>query len=265
MAQKNLLRIGALRAKGYVATEADDRASVEADQANSELHSAQFAAATARHELEAARSALRFSAAGGSFAAVVVSSPVSDQVLRIPRKSEGPVAAGQALLEVGAASELEIEVDVLSLDAVRIGPGTPVVFERWGGEGSLEGVVRVVEPACFTKVSALGVEEQRVWVIVAFTSPRQQWQRLGDGYRVEASFILWQRDDVLQIPASSLFQDGSGWAAFVVKEGRAVKRRVEIAQRSGLAAQLLSGVAEGEQVIVHPDDRLKDGVRVTTR
>lgn len=131
-----------------------------------------------------------------------------------------------------------------------------MLFERWGGDKSLEGVVRVVEPAGFTKVSALGVEEQRVWVIVALTSPREAWLRLGDGYRVGASFILWEHQDVLQIPASSLFRESEGWA---------VRRRVEIGRRSGLAAQVLAGVAEGERVVVHPDDRLHDGVRVTTR
>lgn len=140
-----------------------------------------------------------------------------------------------------------------------------MLFERWGGDKSLEGVVRVVEPAGFTKVSALGVEEQRVWVIVALTSPREAWLRLGDGYRVGASFILWEHQDVLQIPASSLFRESDGWAVFVVADGKAVRRRVEIGRRSGLAAQVLAGVAEGERVVVHPDDRLHDGVRVTTR
>jgi HlyD family secretion protein len=265
LAQKNLGRTRDLRVRGYVAIDAEDRARAEADRAGSELRSAQFSVATARHELEAARTALRFAAAGGTSAPVVVSSPVAGKVLKIPRKSEGPVPAGQALLEIGAPSDLEVEVDVLSADAVRIRPGTRVVFERWGGETPLEGVVRVVEPAGFTKVSALGVEEQRVWVIVDFTSPREHWQRLGDGYRVEASFILWEGNDVLQIPASSLFRDGKGWAAFVVQEGKAVKRRVEIGQRSGLAAQVLSGIGEGEQVVVHPDDRLREGVRVATR
>jgi HlyD family secretion protein len=265
LAQKNLGRTRDLRVRGYVAIDAEDRARAEADRAGSELRSAQFSVATARHELEAARTALRFAAAGGTSAPVVVSSPVAGKVLKIPRKSEGPVPAGQALLEIGAPSDLEVEVDVLSADAVRIRPGTRVVFERWGGETPLEGVVRVVEPAGFTKVSALGVEEQRVWVIVDFTSPREHWQRLGDGYRVEASFILWEGNDVLQIPASSLFRDGNGWAAFVVQEGKAVKRRVEIGQRSGLAAQVLSGIGEGEQVVVHPDDRLREGVRVATR
>ncbi len=153
----------------------------------------------------------------------------------------------------------------MSADAVRIGAGTRVLFERWGGVGTLEGVVRVVEPAGFTKVSALGVEEQRVWVIVAFTSPPAQWQRLGDAYRIEASFIVWEASDILQIPASALFRDGDGWAAFAVEHDKAAKRRVEVGQRNGLDAQVITGLHEGEQVIVHPDDRVKNGVRVAAR
>jgi HlyD family secretion protein len=153
----------------------------------------------------------------------------------------------------------------LSADAVRIQPGTPVVFARWGGEGALEGMVKTVEPAGFTKVSALGVEEQRVWVIVAFTSPASQWQRLGDGYRVEASFILWEQPDVLQIPASALFRDGNDWFVYGVEQGKAVRRSVQIGQRTGLSAQVISGIEAGEQVISHPDDRVRDGVRVVAR
>lgn len=123
----------------------------------------------------------------------------------------------------------------------------------------------MIEPAGFTKVSALGVEEQRVWIIVAFTSPPALWQRLGDGYRVEASFILWEADDVLQIPASALFRDGNGFAVFAVEHGKAVKRRVEVGQHTDLGAQVVSGIAQGEQVIVHPDDRVREGVRVAAR
>lgn len=265
LAQKELERMRALRPAGHVSAEVEDRAASEAERSTAELRSAQFAVATARHELEAARTALKYAASGSSAEPVAVRAPVAGQVLKIPRKSEGTVAAGQPLIEIGDPRALEVEVDVLSADAVRIRPGTRVVFERWGGEGTLQGVVRVTEPAGFTKVSALGVEEQRVWVIVAFTSPREQWQRLGDGYRVEASFILWESGDILQIPASALFRDGSGWAAFAVEQGTAVKRRVEIGQRNGLSAQVVSGINAGEQVIVHPDDRVREGVRVVAR
>lgn len=265
LAEKELQRVHTLRLAGHVSAAAEDQAVSSARSSAAELRSAQFAVATARHELEATRTALKYAASGDSTEPVAVRSPVAGQVLKIPRKSEGSVTLGQPLIEVGDPHVLEVEVDVLSADAVRIRPGARVVFERWGGDGELEGVVRVIEPAGFTKVSALGVEEQRVWIIVAFTSPPERWQRLGDGYRVEASFILWEANDVLQIPASALFRDGEGWAAFAVEQGKAVKRRVQVGQRNGLSAQVLSGIAAGEQVIVHPDDRVREGVRVAAR
>ncbi|NMG27590.1 efflux RND transporter periplasmic adaptor subunit [Aromatoleum evansii] len=265
LAAKELERMRKLRASGHVAAEAVDRAAAEDERAGSELRSARFTVATARHELEAARTALGFAAAGGKGEPVLVRAPVAGQVLKIPRKSEGAVESGQPLVEIGDARALEVEVDVLSADAVRIRPGTRVLFERWGGDGALEGRVRVVEPAGFTKVSALGVEEQRVWVIADFASPSGTWQRLGDGYRVEASFVLWEGEDVLQVPASALFRDGDGWAAFVVEEGRAVRRRIDTGQRTGLVAEVLAGLKEGERVVVHPDDRLRDGVEVSGR
>jgi HlyD family secretion protein len=264
-AGQELQRVRALRQSGYLAPSAEERALSEAERSTADLRSARFGVATARHELEAAQSALRYAASGSGGEPVRVRSPVDGRVLGIPRKSEGAVAVGQQLIEVGDPGALEAEVDVLSADAVRIRPGTRVLFERWGGDDALEGAVRVVEPAGFTKVSALGVEEQRVWVIVRFTSPERLWQRLGDRYRVEARFVLWEGRSVLQVPASALFRDGNGWALFAIEEGRAVKRRVAIGQRNGLAAQVLSGVARGQRVIVHPDEQVREGVAVAVR
>ncbi|MCX7255282.1 MAG: HlyD family efflux transporter periplasmic adaptor subunit [Polaromonas sp.] len=251
LAQKELLRTRQLRPAGFVSATAEDRAASAAERSAAELRSAQFSAATARHELEAARASLQYAASASSAGLLAIASPVAGRVLKIPHKSEGAVSTGQPLIEIGDPGALEVEVDVLSADAVRLHAGTRVVFERWA--------------AGFTKVSALGVEEQRVWVIVAFSSPPALWQRLGDGYRVEASFIVWEECDVLQIPASALFRDGAGWAVFAIEQGRAVRRRVEIGQRGGLAAQLVSGLPAGAQVIVHPDDRVRDGVRVVAR
>lgn len=262
LAQKELQRTRVLRASGHVSAAAEDRAASASERGAAEFNSARSAVSIARHELDAARTALQY-AAGGGAERVVVRSPVAGQVLKIVHQSEGAVSVGQPLIEIGDPHALEAEVEVLSPDAVRIQPGTRVLFERWGGEGALEGLVRVVEPAGFTKISALGVEEQRVRVIVSFTSAAAQ--RLGDGYRVEASFILWEANDVLQIPASALFREGRDWAVFAVEQGRAVKRRVQIGQRNGLAAQILSGIRQGEQVIVHPDDKVADGVRLVTR
>ncbi|MES2759928.1 MAG: HlyD family efflux transporter periplasmic adaptor subunit [Pseudomonadota bacterium] len=262
LAQQELARVRALRAAGY-ATLADlDRAAGNAARSLALLHTAEFGAATAVHELAAARTALMYAAAPGTGGPLAVRAPVAGRVLKIPRKSEGPVGAGEALLEIGDPRALEVEVDLLSADAVRVRPGARVQFERWGGEAPLLGEVKRIEPAGFTKVSALGVEEQRVWVIVALTSPRAAWEPLGDGFRVEASFIVWEGHDVLQVPASALFRDSAGWAAYVVESGRARKRALRPGAGNGLQTQVVSGIAAGERIVVHPDDRVRDGVRV---
>jgi HlyD family secretion protein len=239
----------------------------ETKRARAEKGSAGEAANAARHELEAAKAALtRAGDPGGKQREkVAVRSPVAGRVLAVRHESEGVVPAGTALLEVGDPGRLEIEVDVLSADAVRIHPGTPVRFERWGGEVPLEGKVRVVEPVGFTKISALGVEEQRVLVIVDFTSPRERWRKIGDGYRLEASFILWEEKNVLQVPAGAVFRSGDRFAVYVVAKGRARVRTVEVGKRNGLAAQVLSGLAEGETVVLHPGDTVSDGRKVRPR
>lgn len=244
------------------------RAESRAREAQANLRSARFSVETARYELEAARTALQYSAAQGTPQAsetVRVRAPINGRVLKLNRESEGVVEAGQALIEVGDPRALEVEVDLLSSDAVRVRPGTRVLFDRWGGEQPLEGVVRTVEPVGFTKISALGVEEQRVWVIADLTSPAELWQRLGDGYRVEARFIVWEGDHVLQIPASALFHYGDGWAVFVVQDGRAVRRPIRLGHRNDLSAEVVSGLKQGEEVITHPDDALEDGAAVQIR
>jgi HlyD family secretion protein len=239
----------------------------EAKRASATTRSAEEAADAARHDLEGAKAALtRAGASGGRRAdQVMVRSPATGNVLAVRRESEGVVPAGTPLLEVGDPARLEVEVDVLSADAVRIRPGTPVRFERWGGDVPLEGKVRVVEPVGFTKVSALGVEEQRVLVLVNITSPRDAWKGIGDGYRLEASFVLWEEKEVLQVPAGALFRTGDRFAVYVVEKGRAKARIVEIGRRNGLAAQLLSGLAEGETVILHPGDTVAEGKKVRSR
>ena len=262
-------RMTALCKQKCVVTESErDRAESRARQTQAQLRSARFAVEVARHEVEAVRTALRYSAAqpgGAARESVVIRAPVDGQVLARPRQSEGIVEAGAALLEVGDPRALEIAVDLLSADAVRVRPGTPVVLERWGGEQPLAGVTRTVEPVGFTKLSALGVEEQRVWVIADLRSPAEAWSRLGDGYRVEASFIVWQGEQVLQIPASALFRQGEGWAVFVVENGQARRRVVEIGQRGGLNVAIRAGLTEGERVVTHPDDALQEGAAVRIR
>jgi len=191
--------------------------------------------------------------------------PVSGQVLRIVDESERVVNAGELLLEIGNPADLEIAVDFLSTDAVRVQPGQRVLIERWGGAMPLEGRVRRVEPYGFTKVSALGIEEQRVNVIVDFTSPYEQWQRLGHGYQIEAQVVLWEADNVLAIPLTALFRDGEAWAVFVDEKGRAAVRHVEPGHRNGIRAEVRSGLTAGERIVLHPSDRVAQGVRIAPR
>lgn len=245
-----------------------ERSEAQAERSQANRRSSEFAVEVARFELEAARTALEYSAAQPNeeiAETVEVSSPVNGQVLGQRRESEGVVVAGQPLLEIGDPGALEVVVDLLSTDAVKVEPGTRVLFERWGGENTLEGRVRVVEPTGFTKISALGVEEQRVWVVVDLTSPPEAWQRLGDGYRVEAMFILWEGSDILQIPSSALFRHVGDWTVFVITNERAERRKVTLGKRNGLRAQILSGLTEGEQVILHPDESIEPGTRIQRR
>jgi HlyD family secretion protein len=262
-------RAARLLADGTATRDDLDQLEARARSAAASLRSADFAVQAARYHLEAARTALLYTSreVPEEDERLEVLSPVAGRVLRILRESEGVVAAGQPILELGDPAALEVEVEVLSADAVRLGTGTRVLLERWGGDAPLEGRVRRVEPVGFTKVSALGVEEQRVLVIVDLASPPEAWQRLGDGYRVEAVFVLWAGQDVLRVPQSALFRDpqGSGWCAFVLSGGRAARRAVEVGERNGLTAQVLGGLSAGETVIVHPPDEVRDGGRVRPR
>ncbi len=274
-AKLELERAERLHKSGDVSLDRRERASTDARRTEAALKAAEHAAGTARAqvetaraELEAARAALLDSAASDGVQAaelVTVRSPVSGRVLRLLHESEGVVRAGEPFLEIGNARALEVEVEVLSADAVKMGPATRVLFTRWGGERELEGRVRLVEPTGFTKISALGVEEQRVRVITDLTSPEEQWRRLGDGYRVEASFIVWEGDQVLQVPASALFRFGDNWAVFVVEGESARRRTVQVGHRTGLAAEVLSGAQQGERVIVHPDDTIQEGRPVAVK
>lgn len=258
-------RLARLYENRTVSLDAFQQADAGARRTAAALQSARFQVDVARADLKAAEATLAYSGAGGSGATpelVAVTAPVAGQLLKRFHESEGVVGAGAPLLEVGDPLSLEVEVDVLSRDAVRIAPGMAVELERWGGNGTLAGVVRTVEPVGFTKISALGVEEQRVLVIVDIVSPPEQWRRLGDGYRVEAVFILWQGADVLQVPSSALFRHGDGWALFVVEDGRARTRQVTLGHDGGINVEMRAGVRAGESVIAHPGDTVSDGVRV---
>ncbi len=194
---------------------------------------------------------------------VSLQAPIDGVVLQRLHESQSPVAAGTPLLEIANLDDLETASDYLSSDAVEIRPGMPVEIAQWGGGEPLKGVVRRVEPHGFTKISALGVEEQRVWVITRFTDPRSAWKSLGDGYRVETRVETWHGDQVLQVPEGALFRKADGWALFTDDGGRARLKEVKVGHRDGLKAEILSGLEEGTPVIVNPSDDVADGTRVT--
>ncbi|HJW73943.1 MAG TPA: efflux RND transporter periplasmic adaptor subunit [Geothrix sp.] len=264
---QRFLRMRKLAETGQLSQNELEQAESESKKAGAVLQSAQASELAAKADLARAESALGYSAAepvAGTGKWVSVRAPAGGHVLKLIHESEGVVNSGEPLLEVGHPRDLEVKAELLSADAVKIKPAMQVIFDRWGGEQPLWGRVRNVEPAGFTKVSSLGVEEQRVLVIVDFTSPAAHWQGLGDAYRLDASFILWEGENVLQVPASALFRKGNGWAVFVAEHQRARMRSVQVGHRSGLLAEVEKGLIEGDLVIVHPDDRLNEGCRVRT-
>lgn len=234
-----------------------------------ELKSAHFARQIADYELELAQAALLRTSPGspGNSEAwhFPILSPINGRVLRVFQESSTVVSAGARLLELGDPADLEVEVDVLSVDAVKIKPGAKVMLEHWGGDAPLPGRVRVVEPSAFLKISALGVEEQRVNVIVDFAASPADRGALGDAYRVEARIVLWESDNVPKVPVGALFRDGGDWAAFAVVDGRAKLQRMRIGHRNDLEAEVLAGLTESARVILHPSDKIQDGARVNVR
>jgi HlyD family secretion protein len=240
----------------------------EASMAASEALAAAFTLDVSKFELEQARSALiRTRREGPSVEPLEIRSPITGRVLRVPQESEAVVTPGQPLIELGDPNDLEVIVDVLSPDAVNIKPGATVLLEHWGGEGPLHARVRLVEPSGFTKISALGVEEQRVNVIADFVD-QQEASAIGDGYRVEARIVVWDRPDppgVVRVPAGALFRRGEGWAVFVMSDGRAELRDVHVDKHNGHVAEVIDGLTEGDHVIMYPSDRVSDGARVALR
>jgi HlyD family secretion protein len=232
------------------------------EQATAEAARAVGAREAARAELSAAQAAQRITVGGAAPVGDVVRAPTRGRVLAVHHESEGHVAPGEPLLELGDTERLQIEVEVLSQDAVRIAPGARVLLEQWGGPENLEGVVTQVDPQGFTRVSALGVEEQRVRVVAEITSPPGGYPRLGPGYRVLARFVVWEAPSALTVSTAALFRHGQGWAVFVVEGGRARLRTVSIGEQAGLVTQVTGGLRAGEEVIVHPGNEVEDGVRV---
>ena len=222
-----------------------------------------------RYELETANAALidpgARNRAGGPACCVTVRSPIDGQILRLVIESAAVVPMGAPLVEVGDPKNLEIVVDLLSSDAVQVHVGDEVLIDDWGGGMTLKGRVRRVEPAGFTKISALGIEEQRVNVLIDFTGPPVRYARLGHGYRVDARIVIWRGDKVLQVSMSALFRDGDDWAVFSAKDGVARLQHLKIGKTNGKQAQVLEGLAAGDQVIQHPSDVLEDGDEIARR
>lgn len=271
-ARSERARVETLLQHGAVTPSAVDESQLRLRTAEADLQSAQFGARIAHYQVEVAQAALsrltgarRGGADQGKAARVEVCAPIEGAVLRVMHESAGLVQAGAPLLEIGDPAALEIVVDLLSMDAVAVQPGAEVRIDQWGGERVLEASVRLVEPSAFTKVSALGIEEQRVNVVADFRSPREAYRALGDGFRAHAQIVIWERQDTIKLPMSALFREKDAWVVFVVAEGRARLRAVTIGRRGRSEVEVLDGVAEGERIIVHPGDQVTDGIRVEAR
>jgi len=259
-AQRTLERRRRLAEEGAIAEEELEQFELDVALRQDELNAARAATAAARADAEAARAVLVGAEGGGP--AVAVRAPAAGRVLRIPDRSARVVAPGEPLIELGETNAIEVVVPVLSEDAVRIAAGACVELTGWGGPDVLDARVREVEPSGYTEVSALGIEEQRVNVLI---DPRELPPALGDNYRVEAAIVVWETDAALQVPASALVRRGNAWTVFVVDDDRVRVRTVEVGHRDGASAEILSGLQADEVVILFPSDRIEEGVRVRAR
>lgn len=264
LAQSKATRQRSLAKQQLVSQQGLDIAINQEATAAQEDRASTFALQVARYELEQAQAVLdRGDASGDTADALMeIKSPVSGRVLRVMQESSRVVSSGMPILEVGDSTDLEVRVEVLSRDGVAIEPGARVWLEQWGGDFDLEARVRWVEPAAFTKVSALGVEEQRVNVLADLTTPPDQRANLGDGYRVEARIEKARRDNVIQVPAGALFQDEQTWSTFVLNGATVEKRTVQPGLSNGLQTEILSGLESNDTVVLYPGDRIEDGSRV---
>ncbi len=271
-AETDLERSRQLLEKGVLSRADFDAAKSRADALQEALESADAAIRVARFELQATQARLldpppdgNPGGAASDHRLVRIHAPIDGVVLKRFRESEAVVPQSEPLLEIADIGGLEVVADFLSTDAVMIHPGMPVVIDRWGGEAPLAGEVRRIEPGGFMKISALGVEEQRVNVIVDFEAPAEAWRRLGDDYRVEVRVVVWKTDDALLVPIGALFRQGDDWAVYVADENLARLRRLELGRRDNLQAEVLEGLEAGEQVVMYPPDRVKEGVEIVPR
>jgi HlyD family secretion protein len=266
MAAREMARAIPLRKSGAISTKQWDQAETDAAMRGRELRSAEFGLQVAKFELQQAQAAL-FQAQRGpqdSGEPYTVLAPITGYVLNVSEESSRVIPPGTPVMEVGDTNDLEAEIELLSTDAAAVRKGAEATIERWGGPKPLLATVSMIEPAAFTKVSALGVEEQRVKVRVQFNHPEDA-QPLGDRYRVEARIVVWTSPDVLQVPTGALFRRGGDWMCFLIEHGRARLRKVEIGNNNGLQAEVLGGLSAGEQVIIHPPDVVTPDASVTVR
>jgi HlyD family secretion protein len=269
-ARKDIAAQRKMAEQGAITRQRLDLAEMDLRTKKADLASAGFGARVAGHEVEVAQAALgRLDrgeepprADGAPQEEELVRSPVAGVVLAVLQENAGVVQPGTPLVEIGDPQALEIVVDVLTTDAVRIPVAARTEILRWGGDEALAARVQRMEPKAFTRNSSLGVEEQRVNVILELTTPQGQWAALGDGYRVEASITVWEADDALRIPASAVFRHDGEWSVFVAEAGFARLRPVKLGQRNGMEAQVIEGLSDGEQVILHPGERVVDGVAI---
>lgn len=264
MADADLKRVRSI--PGGAVSQADrDRAEMEASIKAADVRGAEFALKVAGHELAQARAALERPAVATEGNVIEVVAPVSGRLLQVMQESETVVAAGTPIVEIGDPADLEIEAEILSRDAVTMKPGDPVSVEQWGGPVPLNARVRRIEPAAFTKISALGVEEQRVYVLCDLVDPPEEARALGDRFRVEVRIAVWHRDDVLVIPAGALFREGGAWKTFVLRDDKARAVAVEAGRTDGRHTEVISGLQAGDEVLLHPPDTVKDGSPVKKR
>ena len=261
-AQADYERQARLFREGFISEAAREQAQLALRTADRALEAARFAEDAAGHDLEQARAAVTRYRGGDLGAKLEVTSPVDGSVLKVIQESEAAVALGAGLLELANARSLEAVVDVLSQESVAIRPGMAARIDLGRGVPPLAARVRLIEPSAFTKISALGVEEQRVNVVLDFAEPLDQIQTVGDGFRIEAAIVTHRVESAVKVPVGALFREGDGWAVFVADGGRAVKRPVKAAQRNNTEARVEEGLRPGERVIVYPSDALRDGSRI---
>lgn len=263
LAERQLARTITLRERGFVAQAALDAARAARDRARAAVHAARQTERAARESVNAARAGLIAPGTNaGGRGVVEVRAPVSGTVLTVPQESMRVVVAGTPLVTVGDPAQLEMVTDLLSADVVQVKPGAAVSVEDWGGERPLTGRVRLVEPYGFLKISALGVEEQRVNVIIDFVEPHEAWARLGHGFRTTVRIAIWEARDVVLVPISALFRSGNAWEVFRIEGGIARAVPVAIGRMNADVAHVLRGLAPGDGVILQPGDKVADGVKV---